>query len=79
MWIWMALLVSAILMIGFYSRFKKPALATAFGVGSGLAAFFAVGYFTDGLLSLTLFQILTAAIAGIPGVFTVVLINLFFV
>lgn len=79
MWTWMIVLVLAILMIGCYSRFKKPGRAVMFGAGSGLLAFGVVGYFTTGWLTFTWFQILLALIAGIPGVLTAILLQQFFV
>ena len=66
-----------ILMLGYYTRCENFIKSASFGVGSGILSLGLIGIFAPNLLNFNLFIILMAAIAGIPGVITLILLNQF--
>ena len=61
----------------YYTRCENFIKSASFGVGSGILSLGLVGIFAPSLLNFNLFIVLMAAIAGIPGVITLTLLNQF--
>ena len=64
-------------MLVYYTRCENFVKSASFGVGYGILSLGLVGIFAPNLLNFNLFIILMAAIAGIPGVITLILLNQF--
>lgn len=68
-----------IIMLGYYMRCDNFIKSTFFGTGSGIVSLGILGVFSSNLLNLNIFIVCISAIAGIPGVLTLILLNKFLI
>lgn len=68
-----------IIMISYYMRCDNFVKSTILGTSSGIISLGILGFFSSNLLNLNTFIVCISAIAGIPGVVTLVLLNKFLV
>ena len=66
-----------VLMFIYYAKCNNFLKSAFFGVGSGILSLGIIGIFAPNLLNFNIFIILMSAIAGIPGVITLILLNQF--
>lgn len=66
-----------IVMLGYYLRCDNIIKSTILGTSSGMVSLGILGIFSSNLLNLNIFVVCISAIAGIPGVLTLVLLNNF--
>lgn len=64
-----------IIMLGYYMRCDNLIKSIFFGTGSGIVSLGILGIFSSNLLNLNIFIVCISAIAGIPGVLTLILLN----
>ena len=66
-------------MLGYYLRCDNIIKSTLLGTSSGIVSLGIVGMISYNLLNLNIFVVCISAIAGIPGVLTLILLNKFLV
>lgn len=74
-----AILIVFIIMLGYYLRCNNAIKSTLLGTSSGIVSLGIVGIISSNLLNLNVFVVCISAIAGVPGVLTLILLNKFLI